>query len=172
MIRANPKGLCPLQCRVKMHSMSNPNQKVHDFLKHNPLGIVSTVSGDGKPWGAAVYFIADDAFNIYFVTRAETAKYKNIQQSRIAAFTVADRSTQTTVQLTGEVSEVPADEYMNNLFEEFMKLRHNDDHTWSPPINKVHAGAFMPLRIKPTSLHYADYSQHKEPLANYIEQII
>lgn len=152
--------------------MSNVNQKVHEFLKHNPMGVVSTVDDNGTPWGAAVYFIADDDFNIYFVTRAETTKYENLKKGRVAAFTIADRATQTTVQLTGEVSEVSASDYMNNLFEKFMALRHNDDHNWSPPINKVHAGAYMPLCIKPTRLQYADYSQHKDPQANYIQQII
>lgn len=152
--------------------MGNSNKKVHEFLKHNPLGVVSTTDENGTPWGAAVYFIADDDFNIYFVTRAKTTKYENMKRGRVAAFTVADRATQTTVQLTGEVSPVAIDDYMNNLFDKFMEIRHHDDHEWSPPINKVHAGAYMPLRIKPTNLHFADYSQHKNPLANYIEQII
>lgn len=153
--------------------MSDSHKKIHAFLKNNPLGIVSTVGDDNTPWGAAVYFIADDDFNFYFVTRAETTKYQNLKHGSKAAFTVADRATQTTVQLTGEVSEVPADEYMKNLFDKFMEIRHRDDHEWSPPINKVHAGAYMPLCIKPTTLHYADYSQHKkDPMANYIEQII
>lgn len=153
--------------------MSNTNQKVHDFLRDNPMGVVSTVSDDGTPWGAAVYFIADDDFNIYFVTRAETTKYQNVKQGRVAAFTVADRKTQTTVQLTGEVTEVSADDYMNNLFDKFMELRHSDDHNWSPPINKVHVGKYMPLRIKPTRLQYANYGQRSnDPTANYIEEII
>lgn len=137
------------------------------------MGVVSTVDDSGKPWGAAVYFIADDDFNIYFVTRAETTKYQNAKHGRVAAFTVADRASQTTVQLTGEVSEVSADDYMNNLFEKFMELRHKDDHNWSPPINKVHAGNYMPLCIKPTRLQYANYGQHSsDPTANYIEEII
>lgn len=152
--------------------MSDTHRNVHDFLNHHPMGVVSTVDDDGTPWGAAVYFIADDDFNIYFVTRADTTKYKNIKHGQVAAFTVADRSTQTTVQLTGEVSEVSASDYMNNLFEKFMRIRHNDDQDWSPPINKVHAGNFMPLCIKPSRLQYANYSQRKAPLSNYIEQII
>lgn len=136
------------------------------------MGVVSTVDESGAPWGAAVYFIADDDFNIYFVTRADTSKYQNVKRASLAAFTVADRATQTTVQLTGKVTPVPIDDYMEHLFDKFMELRHKDDHNWSPPINKVHAGAFMPLRITPNRMQYADYSQHKEPMANYIEQII
>ena len=152
--------------------MSDTRHKVHHFLNTNPLGVVSTVSSDGTPWGAAVYFIADDDFNIYFVTRAETTKYHNLKQGRVAAFTIADRATQTTVQLTGKVSQVSTSDYMENLFDKFMEIRHNDDHGWTPPINKVHAGNYMPLCITPTRLQYANYSQHKDPMANYIEQII
>lgn len=37
------------------------HQKVHAFLKQHPMGILSTVSADGMPWGAAIYYILDEA---------------------------------------------------------------------------------------------------------------
>ncbi|MCW2763413.1 MAG: hypothetical protein JWR85_3614 [Marmoricola sp.] len=50
----------------------HPHQKVHAFLRQHHMGVLSTVSSDGEPWGAAIYFIVDEDFTFYFVTRAET----------------------------------------------------------------------------------------------------
>lgn len=153
--------------------MSDSRHKAYNFLKQHSMGVVSTSDKDGKPWGSAVYYIVDEEFNVYFVTRAETNKYQNIKHNTGVSFTVADASTKTTIQLKGEVNEISASDYMNNLFDKFMKVRHQDNHNWSPPINKLHAGSFMPLRIKPTYLQYADYGRQSTDVDhNYIEQII
>ena len=152
---------------------THTHQKVHAFLKHHPMAVLSTVSHDGTPWGSAVYYIADEDFNFYFVTRVETFKYENLDKNPLAALTIADKDTQTTVQLAGKVSKVPVHDYMQVFFDKFAKLRPEDDYHWAPPLEKIHKGNYMALKLTPTHLQYADYSQTKHDVqADYIETII
>lgn len=147
--------------------------KVHEFLKHHPMGVLSTVSAEGEPWGSAIYYVADDDFTFYFVTRANTQKYQNIADKPLVALTIADEADQTTVQMQGTISKVSSDDIIDIAFNKLGKIKPGKDPDWMPPIYKVHAGDYMVLQIRPVKLHYADYKQASSDVAkNYIEQII
>lgn len=149
------------------------HHKVHDFLKRHPMGVLSTVSPGGEPWGAAIYYVADQDFNFYFVTRAETSKFQNLDATPLAALTVADPVSQITVQAAGTVSKVPVRDYADIVYNRLAKLRPKDDLHWSPPLSKLHEGNYMPLCLTPSKLHYADYKHVKQDIhADYIESII
>jgi nitroimidazol reductase NimA-like FMN-containing flavoprotein (pyridoxamine 5'-phosphate oxidase superfamily) len=148
-------------------------QKVQHFLKQHPMGVLSTVNDDGKPWGAAVYYVTDEDFNLYFVTRAETLKYQNLQDNPSVALTIADEPNQTTVQVAGAVSELPVEDYMDVVFTKLAAIRPKDDAHWAPPMSKLKAGNYMPFKLVPTRLQYADYKDRKSDVhADYIERII
>ena len=138
------------------------------------MGILSTVSSDGTPWGSAVYFVVDNDFKFYFVTRTGTLKFENVEANPKAALTIADSASQVTVQLTGTVSRVPVKEYFDVIFDKLGDIRPEGDNSWSPPIAKVHEGNYMPLCLTPVKLQYADYGHRKpdSPHHDYIEQII
>jgi uncharacterized pyridoxamine 5'-phosphate oxidase family protein len=156
-----------------MNDTHRHHTKVHDFLRRHPMGVLSTVSLTGEPWGSAIYFVTDEDFNFYFVTRAGTYKYKNLERKGVASLTIADPATQTTVQVFGKVTPLPVQEYMDVFFEKFAALRPKNDYAWQPPVDKVHAGSFMPLKLTPTRLQYADYGHTKTDFHNeYIEKII
>lgn len=142
--------------------------KVHEFLRQHPMGVLSTVSSEGQPWGAAIYYVADDEFNFYFVTKAGTIKYHNLAGNPAAALTVADSDTQTTVQASGRVSKLPTEEYMNVVYGDLAKVS-----PLAPPIEKLDRGDYMPLKLTPSRLHYADYQRSRnDPHADYVERII
>ncbi|MEK7594328.1 MAG: pyridoxamine 5'-phosphate oxidase family protein [Patescibacteria group bacterium] len=149
------------------------NKKVHDFLKHHPMAVLSTTSDDNKPWGAAIYYVVDDDFNFFFATRAHTLKYENISQNPAAAITIADEASQTTVQAAGELSRVPAEDYMDIVFDKLASIKPKGDHHWVPPTTKIHEGDYMVLKLTPSSLQYADYGTPNPDMRHdYIETII
>lgn len=137
------------------------------------MAVLSTVTPDGKPWGSAIYYVSDQDFNFYFVTRVETQKYKNIDNSPLAAITIADSDSQTTVQATGAISRLPVKDYMEVVFEKLANIKPKGNPQWAAPLTKIHKGDYMPLVLTPTKLHYADFSHIKSDiLADYIEQVI
>jgi uncharacterized protein YhbP (UPF0306 family) len=148
-------------------------KRVHAFLKKHQVGVLSTAGEAGTVWGADVYYLTDDDLNIYFVTRVGTFKYKNIEAQPYAALTVADDEAQITVQLSGKVSRMPINKYMDVFFDKFAAMRPDGDYHWAPPVDKVHEGNYMPLQITPSFLQYADYGKRRiEVRGNYIERII
>jgi general stress protein 26 len=156
-----------------MTTPEHPHQKVHSFLRQHHMGILSTVSTEGKPWGSAIYFVADEQFTFYFVTRAETYKFQNLEANPYVALTIADPDSQTTVQLAGKISPLPYEDYLDVVFRRMTKIRPAHDHQWMPPIDKLRAGNYMPLVITPEKLQYADYSHTKaDSHADYIEHIL
>lgn len=154
---------------------TNPrtHQHVHSFLKQHPLGVLSTITTDGTPWGSAIYYVADESFHFYFVTRVETIQFQNLDKNPQAAVTVADNDSQTTVQASGIISKVAAREYLNNIFDRLTTSRDEDDQYWVPPASKFDTAHFVPLCLTPTWLQYANFKQSKSSkTAHYIQKII
>jgi uncharacterized protein YhbP (UPF0306 family) len=148
-------------------------KRAHDFLKTHQVGVLSTAGEAGTVWGADVYYLTDADLNIYFVTRVGTFKYKNIEVQPFAALTVADDKAQITVQLSGAITKMPINKYMDIFFDKFAAMRPEGDSHWAPPVDKVHEGNYMPLQLTPSHLQYADYGKRRiEVHGNYIEQII
>src|SRR5205823_4545482 len=113
--------------------MNKDAQHVHEFLKDHPAGVLSTVSEDGKPWGSTIFFVADEDFNFFFATRSGTLKYKNIANNPSVALTVGDKESLKTVQVSGEVSQVPADQAVDIVLNKLEKnTKPEDDYNWVP----------------------------------------
>lgn len=107
------------------------------------------------------------------MTRAEPYKYQNLDKNPVAALTVADSATQTTVQASGKILKLPPERYMDVVFKKLAHLRPKDDFHWAPPLSKIRMGDFMPLYLVPTRLQFADYGHHKSEVhADYIEKIL
>jgi len=136
-------------------------EKALSFLRKNPVGVLSTSSPEGEPWGSAIYFAVDDNFTCYFVTRAGTRKYGNLEANPKAALTVTDAHSQTTVQVGGLVEKIPVQEYVDNILDKLEALGRDSDRGWTPPIDKIHKGNYMPLRLVPSSIQYTDFRDAK-----------
>lgn len=137
------------------------------------MGILSTVSEDGKPWGSAIIFAVDEDLNFFFMTRSGTLKFKNIAKNPHAALTIADEEQQTTLQAAGNISRVAAKDYIDIVFKKLASVKPRGDFQWIPPVIKVHNGDYMILQFTPTKLQYGDFKQNKTDVrSDYIEQVI
>jgi nitroimidazol reductase NimA-like FMN-containing flavoprotein (pyridoxamine 5'-phosphate oxidase superfamily) len=153
--------------------MNHDITTVLEFLKHHHMGVLSTVSAEGEPWGSAITFAFDDDLTFYFMTRSDTLKFKNIESHPSVALTVADEEQQITVQAIGKVSRVDAKDYIDVAFKKLASVKPRGDYQWVPPVIKVHKGDYMILSFKPSKLQYADFKHGKTDLHHeYIHQII
>lgn len=153
--------------------MDTTNVTVHAFLTNHPVGVLSTSSKYGDPWGSTIVFAVDEDLTFYFMTRAKTRKYQNISINPHVAITVTDAEQQITVQAAGKVEQVEAEDMMDVVFEKLDKVKPSGTHHWIAPVYKVHKGDYMILKCKPDSLHYADFGRAPSGDSDsYIEQII
>jgi pyridoxine/pyridoxamine 5'-phosphate oxidase len=144
-------------------------QNVKDFLAANPLGVISTVGETGKPWGAAVYFVVDDAFDILFITRSTTAKSQNLSIDPRAAFTVANMSAQREIQAYGTVSQVSPGDEAQQVFDRIGQINTGTDQ--APPFVRLAGGPQLVYRLRPSYMRFSDFSTEKQP-NDYVNQII
>lgn len=140
---------------------TDTKEKVMKFLHDHPMGVLSTVSEDNKPWGSAVYCVADEDLKFYFVTREQTRKYTNIAKNPNVAITFADPDSQREVQISGKISKVPAKDIIDIVFKKLARIKPRNDANWLPPVIKVHQGDWMILCLTPDNLQYADFKERK-----------
>lgn len=152
--------------------MTEIKEKALSFLKSQPMAVLSTCQ-DKEPWGAAIYFVNDDNFNFFFVTRSGTHKYKDIKTNPIAAITVADEKSQTTVQASGNLTHVPTRDVVDIVFHKLASIKPKNDQSWLSPVVKTHEGDWQVLKLTPTKLQYANFKERKtDAFDEYIKVII
>lgn len=92
---------------------------VKEYLADNKHMQLATVS-DGSPWICTVYFVADDDFNLYWMSARERQHSVEISNDSKAAITVVrDTERKQALQLTGNAHEVADDdlERVNELYQ-------------------------------------------------------
>ena len=91
--------------------------RIHDLLRRQRLGVLST-SGEAGPYASLVAFaVTDDLAGILFATTRSTRKFANLSTNPSAAFLVDDRANDTrdfrralAVTATGTAAELHGDD--------------------------------------------------------------
>lgn len=97
------------------------------FLRAHKLAVVSTISEGGIPTAATVMFFIDESWNIYFITRQNTRKFKNLMKNENVAMVVGTELAPGTVQINGVakwlegegldfVEKITLDQDLKNLY--------------------------------------------------------
>lgn len=151
--------------------MDKKHNEVYEFLNGHKLGILSTVSSQASPDGAAIYYVVDEAFNFYFLTHITSQKYKNISEQSHAALTVVDDYAQSTVQVNGTVAEVAEGEEYDEAWRKIAHVHPPGQFAWVTPVSKIHDSEARLLKLTPQSLRFSNFSPEKND-GPQIEQII
>lgn len=154
-----PKLMSKSSNKSDAKSYSDTKQRMLDFLKSTPVAVLSTVTPDGDPHGAVIYFSIDDQFVVTMLTKGDTRKYDNLVHHNHALLTVFDVETQTTAQLTGVASEVTDPDFINNALEMDMIASMNTSYSRMPAIEKLEAGKYVAFKIKPVQVRMAVYAR-------------
>lgn len=137
-----------------MNDMSNKHE-IKAYIKDNPVAILGTVDPRGNPHGAAVYIcccIRPD--QLYFVTKTQTHKFKNIVENPKVSVTMVNPAENSSFQASGHASIVKEAEVIELVMGELAKIyAHSPD--WLPPIAKLRAGPYQVVSIR---LHKARLS--------------
>lgn len=126
------------------------------YIKAHPLIVLGTVDINGHPCGAAVYAYAKSAETLYFVTKSDTQKYRNIQHTPYVSVTIAHAENNSTLQATGRAVTVENPDVIGDVMENMAEIySHSAD--WLPPIAKISAGPYEVVEITLTSARLAEY---------------
>lgn len=136
-------------------------EKVYKFLQEHAVAVLSTVSLDNIPSAAPIYFVPDEELNLYFMTKSDTVKAQNIENSdndSAVAITVVDPEFPLTVQARGTISENNDPKYFGKLTE--LNALQKAGFHWPPPLSKIQSEGFLLFyKFTPTWLRIADFSE-------------
>lgn len=130
-------------------------EQMHTFLQNNPAGVMATANPDNTPQAAVIYFSITDDFEVVFVTKTKTQKYRNLQNHPHAVLVSFDTFSQTTVQVTGLAHETKDLSKRKAMLAILERLSKNGRLAHVPPITKLDAGDYVVFSLKPTMIRMA-----------------
>ena len=128
-----------------------------EFLNKRDIGVLSTIERTGSLRGAAVYYVIKDGY-VYFMTKENTRKARNIIANEHVAFTVFDEQGLETIQLAGMAEQVTDDKTRMKVITSILRTRTYNDGSHLVPV--VRMGAEMNTlvyRIVVTDFDYTDF---------------
>ena len=119
--------------------------------------VLGTIGANGTPHGAAVYGVAITSNQLYFITKTETQKFRDITLNPNVSITIVDPSENSSFQATGKAEVVDNPRIIEMVMAK-MSTVHAHGADWMPPIAKLHAGAYQIVGIY---LHHARLAKFK-----------
>jgi uncharacterized pyridoxamine 5'-phosphate oxidase family protein len=154
-------------------------KQVLEFLMQNKHAGLSTVTPDGKPEAATIYYGIDRHFNFYFPTGTLSRKFKNLQRNPQVALAVTDVKKLITVQMEGVAEVIHSIAKDHQGIKELTKalsptLRETLENLWDPvpPVIKMKNGKLAILKVKINWVRWADFSSPpKETNGKYFVEV-
>lgn len=134
-------------------------ERIYMFLKHHPIGVLATTTLDKRPHATVIYFLVDEALDVYFATKNHTLKAVNLRHNPRAALVAFDPVAQASVQVTGTAEPVDDDvirKKILSLHEEMSMLESRDDKS---PLMKLDVGDYVTYRLRPRAMHMVMFSR-------------
>lgn len=138
-------------------TISSSRQHIADFLSEHHDAVLATVDATGQPHAATVYLTYDRELTLYFVTKKETQKSRNIQKNAKAAIAIHDVTTLTTLQAEGTVSEVLDSQQQEWVFNDIWRLAFREGQNGPPP-SQIMAGGYVVYRFMAPTLRLARFN--------------
>lgn len=127
-----------------------------EFLKGHTAGVIATVSNENTAHASAVFYVADDAFNVYFLTTIDSRKRAAIGAHPQVAFTVGRLDVPQTLQIEGMASEIQSDNEKAQLVPELMKTLMENNPKYIP-VAKMDSTVVL-MWLRPTWVRWGDFS--------------
>lgn len=137
--------------------MSDTRTEALSFLKSHQAGVLSTVTPEGGAHGSAIYYVADDSFNIYLLTLKTSRKFANLQANPRVALTVGRQDVPQTLQLEGVASALQHPEDIGAHAADLMQVLTSNSRYYAP-LTKLDNDATAIVWIQPKTVRWADYT--------------
>ena len=123
-------------------------EEIRTYIDTNPIAVLGTTNLDGSPYGAVVYVCADDNKRVvYFLTKSETLKYKNLLARGHVSLTIVNPSENSTLQSDGRAFVV-TDHQIGTMVVEKISRLHDSAVDWLPPLVKLRAGQYVVIGVE------------------------
>jgi uncharacterized pyridoxamine 5'-phosphate oxidase family protein len=154
-----------------MPNSPDSKKRMLEIVRNVRSATVATVSADGTPSIAPIFFILDDDFSLYFVTKTDTQKFKNISACPDVAFCITEDKEMRTLQGRGTAHTLLDNAEVGSALARLIGAGERFG-PWLPPIAKIEAGQYAMVKITPSWLRFADFSAEHDGTKEYFEEIV
>jgi len=134
-------------------------ENIIDFLNKNAVGVLATADATGKPHAATIYVTHDQLLNLYFVTKKETQKGRNLAVNPRASIALYDAVDQTTIQVDGDVTEVTDQIQQTRIFSEIQSIALRTSTSGVPPTSELSAGGYVTYELSSPTVRKAIFGR-------------
>jgi len=136
--------------------------------------VIGSCPNDGNTHVATVFYYVDREFNFYFLTAANTTKYRNLLENPNAAIVVGFGPAQTTIQGQGTTTllKKASDEENNAIARIKKRLQDHNNETW--PVFQLDAydsESIAVFKLTPDTLNLLNL-EHSSGLAVTNEDVL
>jgi nitroimidazol reductase NimA-like FMN-containing flavoprotein (pyridoxamine 5'-phosphate oxidase superfamily) len=128
------------------------------FLRHHTAGVLSTSGSDGQPHASAIFYSADEHFNVYFLTLLASRKYKAMKENPKVAFAVGTEDVPLTIQVEGVAEEIQDDAEKQKQSAGVIDVLMQHSTRYYAPLTKLDRSEMILMWIQPKWIRWADYS--------------
>lgn len=143
---------------------SEARQKIKEFLRGNPIAVISTVN-DGAPYSTTIYIHVGDDLSVYFLSKSQTKKIENIKVNDAVMLVSYDAKSQTNIQVSGRAVEVKDESDSREIFKNIIDATKKASGADIPPVSKLLAGPYVVYKIKPEHINYSVYNSNDLEMA-------
>ena len=151
-------------------SPSQRNPEIAHFLSRNQVAVLATANKTtGEPNASVIYYTSTSQLNVFFVTKANTQKARNIKTNPLVALTVFEAANQATLAINGTAEEVDDPERLNSALEIMTGNAKKSSDTEVLPISRLDAGNYVLYKITPTKTSLTQYKYtDQEHMTTYV----
>lgn len=142
------------------------------LINQNHFVTVATATLDGQPSAATVFCVMNEHGTLYFPTRSQSKKYKNILVNPHVSVVCTQNAAPVTLQIYGSAREVTTDE-LSKVMETIMKASMNENTVrshWLPPIHRMNNGQFTFIKIEPSWMRISDFRDEEHHGEGYVRE--
>jgi len=143
-----------------------------DFLSKNRVGLLATADSSGRPHAATIYITHDRQFDLYFITKKDTQKSRNLQSNNRAAIAIYDADSQSTVQAEGTVVEVTDPKQLEWIFNDIWRIALQVSPSSAPPQSQLSAGGYVAYRLIAPALRIATFMRQDPAAYDKIFEVV
>lgn len=159
-------------------SSANPNiySTAHKFLSAHRAATLATVNAKKKPDAATVFYIVDKDLTIYFMTRIESRKFRNLEMQHEVAMVISDEQTMETIQLSGTAERIENFEEERGVLSKLWTADYRNPNWPGPAVKLFESGHSVQLavvKVVPQEMTYAVFErQDKGKYGSFFEKVI
>lgn len=132
------------------------DKNARNFLQTHNIGVLSTIDRGGSVHGATVYYAVDQE-SIYFLTKSETTKAKNILAHPQIALTIFEDYTLQSLQIKGMATMEHNQEIANRIYAIITKELQYDSEKTTTPVTKILEGFYVVFKVIITEAKYQKF---------------